>query len=143
MTMPGAPCIYYGDEIGLSAAGDPYCREAFPWELEPNWDWELLSFYRDVTDLRHDHPVLRTGSFKFIFDQSDVVAFHRKLEDQEAVIIFNAGSDPVDLDLPGGDISAKDFSRVWPKSKSQQVSVIDEKIRVRAPSRNAIVLISS
>ena len=30
MTLPGAPCIYYGDEIGLSAGGDPDCRGAVP-----------------------------------------------------------------------------------------------------------------
>ena len=34
MTMPGAPCIYYGDEIGMSGGHDPDCRGAFPWQDE-------------------------------------------------------------------------------------------------------------
>ena len=32
MTYPGAPCIYYGDEIGLTGGVDPMCRKAFPWD---------------------------------------------------------------------------------------------------------------
>jgi hypothetical protein len=32
MTLPGAPCIYYGDEVGLEGNEDPDCRRGFPWE---------------------------------------------------------------------------------------------------------------
>ena len=46
MTIPGAPCIYYGDEVGLSSPGDPCCRAAFPWHAEATWDTDLLAFYR-------------------------------------------------------------------------------------------------
>jgi neopullulanase len=143
MTMPGAPCIYYGDEIGLSSAGDPYCREAFPWEKEPEWDWELLSFYRDVTDLRHDHPVLRTGSFNFIYAQGDIVAFHREVGGQEAVVIFNVGCDASELQIPTGEISTLEFSQVWPKGNSQPFKVMNDKLSIQIPAREAVVLISS
>ncbi len=30
MTLPGAPCIYYGDEIGMDGGMDPLCRASFP-----------------------------------------------------------------------------------------------------------------
>jgi cyclomaltodextrinase len=32
MTLPGAPCIYYGDEIGLEGREDPDCRRSYPWD---------------------------------------------------------------------------------------------------------------
>jgi cyclomaltodextrinase len=48
MTMPGAPCIYYGDEIGMSAAQDPFCRAAFPWQDQGQWDHELLTRHSRV-----------------------------------------------------------------------------------------------
>ncbi|MGF1503867.1 MAG: glycoside hydrolase family 13 protein [Anaerolineae bacterium] len=46
MTFPGAPSIYYGDEIGLSAGNDPHCRGALPWEQEDSCNHDLLRFYR-------------------------------------------------------------------------------------------------
>jgi cyclomaltodextrinase len=32
MTLPGAPCIYYGDEVGTEGRADPDCRRAYPWD---------------------------------------------------------------------------------------------------------------
>ena len=81
MTLPGAPCIYYGDEVGLSAPGDPYCREAFPWQDEQSWDWDLLTHYKNAISLRRDHPVLRTGTFETIYARGDVYACQRRLAD--------------------------------------------------------------
>ena len=45
ITLPGAPCIYYGDEVGIEGRHDPDCRRAFPWD-ESRWDRELLEFVR-------------------------------------------------------------------------------------------------
>ena len=39
-SYPGAPCIYYGDEIGVDGEHDPGCRKSFPWE-ESKWDKEF------------------------------------------------------------------------------------------------------
>ncbi len=79
MTMPGAPCIYYGDEIGLSAGDDPLCREAFPWDDLAAWDTELLAYFRQATALRHRYPALRTGSFEVIYTKDQVYAYRRVL----------------------------------------------------------------
>ena len=35
MTIPGAPCIYYGTEIGMAGGPDPDCRRAFPGTRPP------------------------------------------------------------------------------------------------------------
>jgi cyclomaltodextrinase len=142
MTMPGSPCIYYGDEIGLSAGGDPDCREAFPWQNESGWDWELLSFYRQAAALRHRYPVLRTGSFKFIYAEGKVCVFHRKLEDQQALIVFNTGKAEVNLNLSVDGSSASAFSRVWPGGQKESYTVDHGKLDVFVPGREALVLIS-
>ena len=44
---PGAPCIYYGDEIGVEGDHDPDCRGAFPWD-EARWDRDGLAWTRRV-----------------------------------------------------------------------------------------------
>ncbi len=44
---PGAPAIYYGDEIGLVGGKDPGCRGAFLWE-ETSWNIELRNFLKII-----------------------------------------------------------------------------------------------
>jgi cyclomaltodextrinase len=141
MTMPGAPCIYYGDEIGLSSMGDPYCRAAFPWDKEPSWDWETLSFYRDATSLRNHHPILRSGKYRSIYAQGDVFAFLREVEDQEAVVIFNTGTGSEDLQIPTDGIKKMEFSQVWPKNVPSH-HIDGDRLSVYVPGREAVVLIS-
>ena len=64
MTMPGAPCIYYGDEIGMTGANDPFSRGAFPWHDTTQWNQDLLDFFRRAIALRNQHAVLRTGCLR-------------------------------------------------------------------------------
>jgi glycosidase len=33
-TLPGAPCVYYGDEAGMEGFEDPFNRRFFPWGRE-------------------------------------------------------------------------------------------------------------
>jgi cyclomaltodextrinase len=58
--FPGAPAIYYGDEIGLMGGKDPGCRGAFLWE-EPTWNTDLRQFLKTLVKLRKEHPALRRG----------------------------------------------------------------------------------
>lgn len=89
MTLPGAPCIYYGDEVGMTGGNDPHCRGAFPRD-EAEWDRDLLAFTRRATALRHAHPVLRTGSVETAHTGEATVAFRRELGGAEAFAVFNA-----------------------------------------------------
>lgn len=142
MTMPGAPCIYYGDEIGLSSGDDPDCRQAFPWEAEEQWDHELLAFYRQVTALRQRYPVLRTGSFQQLHAAGKIYAFHRQLGEQQAVVIFNSGarSRRVELALPAGP--AVDFAQLWPQGEQQAEPVNSSLLTVTVPAQEAVILVN-
>ena len=57
LTFPGAPCIYYGDEVGLPGGPKQDCRRSFP--AEAQWDQDILAFHRKLIALRHAHPALR------------------------------------------------------------------------------------
>jgi neopullulanase len=119
MTMPGAPCIYYGDEVGLSSDGDPYCRAAFP-RSEADWDTELLAFYRRATALRHRHEVLRTGRVEWLHADDRTVALRRVLDDREALVVFNAGGRPATVDLPSGAFRSSALRPAWPPDAEAQ-----------------------
>ena len=74
MTLPGAPCIYYGDEVGLEGREDPDCRRAYPWDPVKQ-DLRLRDFIAGVIALRHAHPVLRLGRFELLASQGSAVAY--------------------------------------------------------------------
>ena len=59
--LPGAPSIYYGDEIGMTGGNDPACRGAYPWD-RARWDGDLRAFVRAVLALRAAEPAVRHGS---------------------------------------------------------------------------------
>lgn len=90
MTYPGAPCIYYGDEIGMSGASDPHCRGCFPWD-ESKWDHELRGRFRRLITLRHAHAALRTGKYRTLPlpEAPDVYAFARWDASDTFVIALN------------------------------------------------------
>jgi len=97
-TLPGAPCIYYGDEIGLGGGKDPDNRRSFPWN-EADWDRDRLSFVRDALALRRRHPALRRGSLRIAAAAGDVVAFERRHGGERLIVALNAGGVAASLDL--------------------------------------------
>ncbi len=58
-SLPGAPCVYYGDEVGVTGGHDPDNRRAFPWD-EARWDHGLLAATRELFALRRREPALRS-----------------------------------------------------------------------------------
>jgi neopullulanase len=108
MTFPGAPCIYYGDEIGVEGNHDPDCRRAFPWD-EDRWDHDLLTFFRRATRMRHEYPALRRGRYLRLHadDQHRVCAFARQSPEGETlVVVLNNGATDYDPDMPMPDLFA-------------------------------------
>lgn len=107
MTYPGAPCIYYGDEIGLAGGIDPDCRRAFPWQ-ESRWDAELLGYFKKCIALRKSHPALRSGDFRLLAAGEGLAAYLRGAPDAEnLVVILNRSAQTRRLSLPVADILAE------------------------------------
>jgi cyclomaltodextrinase len=92
--LPGAPCIYYGDEIGLRGGLDPDCRRAFPWD-EDRWDHGILAFVRAAFALRGAEPLLRHGEVEIAAAADGWLAIRRSSPDRSGVslvVAVNAGS---------------------------------------------------
>ncbi|AMO55323.1 glycoside hydrolase family 13 protein [Endozoicomonas montiporae] len=105
MTMPGAPCIYYGDEIAMSGGDDPDCRAAYPWDLPELQDQDMRDHVKALTTLRHRYKALRTGTFKFLNDSTnDVVSYQRKDEQHCLNILINRSEQPQTVSLPEGRV---------------------------------------
>lgn len=142
MTLPGAPCIYYGDEVGLSAGGDPFCREAFPWQRVEAAGHPLQDFYRQATALRHAHPALRTGELTFLYAEGDLLAYRRRIAGEEVLVVFHAGKgESATLSLPAAQLAAQTYKIVWPTSGGQ-VNVRDGALQVELRPQSALLLVS-
>ncbi|MEJ2709507.1 MAG: alpha-amylase family glycosyl hydrolase [Anaerolineales bacterium] len=93
MTMPGAPTVYYGDEVGLTGDTDPDDRRPFPWDDQ---DADLLDHYQTLIGLRNQYSFLRTGSFDNLYTQESdgTYVYGRKDETGAAVVAINRDTSP-------------------------------------------------
>ncbi|MBJ3814776.1 maltodextrin glucosidase [Shimwellia pseudoproteus] len=90
-TWPGVPCIYYGDEVGLTGDNDPWCRKPFPWDPQQQ-DKTLLALYRQLGALRRQSRALRRGGCQVLYAKGDVVVFMRVLGDDKVLVALNRGA---------------------------------------------------
>jgi len=97
---PGAPGIYYGDEIGLEGGKDPDSRRAFPWD-PARWETSLRDWVRRLAHLRRQRAVLRRGDLRWLGsdDAARTAAFSRSLGSERAVLALNASDSPQTLQL--------------------------------------------
>lgn len=133
-TYPGAPTIYYGDEVGLDGEHDPYCRKSFPWE-ESRWDKNLLEYVKELIALRKKNPALRRGDFKRLWSANGTYAFSRSLNGKTFVVAVNVSDSPQQVHVT---YEAKRVpSPVFGKASD---ITVDERLRFAIPARSGVVL---
>jgi cyclomaltodextrinase len=102
MTFPGAPCVYYGDEIGMGGTTIDDARRGFEWD-QSGWNQDLLGYYRRAIALRHEHPVLRRGSYRRLAAGNGIYVFERRLDRERAIVALNVASEARTIDLSLGN----------------------------------------
>jgi hypothetical protein len=115
-TLPGAPTIYYGDEVGLVGPptydgstwqDDPYNRVPYPWLDETGTPFyahlqtvegqaTVLDHYKVLFNVRNEHEALATGDLRFLVtdDADEALAYGRKLGQDGAVVVVNRADAP-------------------------------------------------
>ncbi len=91
-TLPGAPTVYYGDEVGMTGGDDPDDRRTFPWPQTGGvQDNSLKSHYSTLAALRASTPALVNGDLRMLTadDATGLVAYGRKSGDAAAVVVIN------------------------------------------------------
>ncbi len=116
-TLPGSPCIYYGDEIGMQGGGDPFCRKTYPWGEENR---ELLDFYTALTQLRKESTVLRLGDLWVEESARGRLCYRRTLGDHCLKVYVNNGTESWQLPpyhklTLGYNIYIKDSTILYPQ----------------------------
>ncbi|CAM3183595.1 alpha-amylase family glycosyl hydrolase [Paenibacillus lupini] len=107
MGYPGAPTIYYGDEVGLTGTKDPDSRRTFPWErvagTEGSYEGvgryaDLFDTYQKAGSIRDNNEVFRTGELKTAYYAGDVIAYARKTDSKAGLVVVNRGETDVTIE---------------------------------------------
>ena len=96
-TLPGFPCIYYGDEAGMEGYSDPFSRRFFPWD---NINEDLRSFYKQLGEVRSGNKIFTDGEYELVKEQHGLF-FFRRVKFGEAVYIYT--------NLSGAEYDLTDF----------------------------------
>jgi glycosidase len=96
-TLPGVPCVYYGDEAGTDGGEDPFNRGCYPWGNE---DKELIEHYRFLGRIRKEHSVFKEGEFVPVSAALGCVAYERRNENERIMTVANRNSHPIVYILP-------------------------------------------
>jgi cyclomaltodextrinase len=140
MTFPGAPSIFYGDEVGLLGGKDPDCRRAFP---EPaNWDVEILKDYKQLIALRHQYSALSTGKYKTLYAGQNLYVFTRILEREEAIVAVNVGTEQADAVFNVTELQSQPEQVVYGSGRIDwHVTTEGNKIELIIPAQSSIIVV--
>ena len=99
MTFPGMPCVFYGDERGMTGVQEAEYRRPMAWEKTS----PLEAVYRKLIRLRHDHPALRRGAFSTQKAEGRTYDYALSGEGETIQVVLNLGLKAIEL-RPHGKI---------------------------------------
>jgi cyclomaltodextrinase / maltogenic alpha-amylase / neopullulanase len=135
-TYPGTPCLFYGDEIGLSGRQDPECRQPFPWDKE-KWNHDLYNFIKKLIALRGTHKALRIGTYTGLWSADGVYAFKRGLDDENFLITLNSSDNAGTITIEGLKSNSGTSKILFGHA---EFKVNEANIKLTIPPRSGVVI---
>lgn len=141
LSFKGTPCIYYGDEIGMTGENDPGCRECMIWE-EKEQDLEFKSYMKKLIQLRKLEPAFgNDGDFQIIETNSRTnhLIYAKQLESESIYFIINPSQQAISVTLPM-DPNRKQVKNMW---TNENIQTIEQMVKLEIlPVDFAIIKIS-
>jgi cyclomaltodextrinase len=132
MAFPGAPAVYYGDEIGLEGGKDPDNRRAFPWR-EDNWNNDLRQWVKTLISVRKRTPSLRRGEYAQLLAKDGLYAFARTLGEEKVVVALNASARAHKVEVPCAALNWGNGRIVQSLIDGQKFTISDGKLSLTLP----------
>jgi glycosidase len=134
-TFPGAPSIFYGDEVGLSGKLDPDSRRGFP--KRENWDLEVLNYHQKLISLRCQYPALRTGNYRILHAQDSTYVFSRSTGTETLIVAINVSLQSVSISVEIADIKLDSENLLYGKG---EISWQGDRLELNIPSRTGCII---
>ena len=103
-TLPGAPTVYYGDEVGLAGKSDPDTRRVMPAEADLSaLQLQTRATTRALGAIHACEASLRRGTYRSLYSDAETWVFARELEGADSVVVVamrNPSGSP-SVPLPG------------------------------------------
>ena len=112
-TFPGAPNIYYGDEVELEGHRQSVegCRYPMDWdEKKQNQDYYQL--YKKLSYLKQDKEALQTGGFKILYETDYVIAYARFVADEVYLTVVSQEEKKTQVEIPIGVLGVTEEAEV-------------------------------
>jgi len=112
MTYPGAPSVYYGDEIGMEGGKDPDCRRTFNWD-ESTWNHDLRAYFKKCIALRKKYAALRNGDIRVLHAEGKNVVYLREIKsgpgqdqkgNEKLIIALNSGPQAAQINIATNEV---------------------------------------
>lgn len=141
MTYPGAPCIYYGTEIGMDGGPEPDNRRCMIWD-EAQWDKDLRAYCQKVIGLRRSLPALIKGGFQQLYATEGLIAYQRQSSEQRLIMIGYRGPNELpEITLPIWHSGLRDGAILVDLLGSGTFTVTDGGLRLRELARGAALIL--
>lgn len=141
--LPGAPSVYYGDEVGLEghARSVEGCRYPMEWEAS-RWNSSHVDLYKGMNRLKLAHPALDDGGFKFLLTEGRLAVLARFTEEEALVLAVSMETAPKEIAIPVRQIGIGG-SWSWSEARGREVegAFLDEGgLHLAVPPEQGVLL---
>ena len=136
--FPGAPAIYYGDEVGLRGGLEPASRGAFLWD-DSTWNHELRAWIKNLIQIRKELIPLRKGRFEPITSNTtdDILLFKRIYQSQALIVVLNYSNEKRWVKLTSDDIGRPAGHKLRDVLNGAEYLLADSSLEITVPAFGA------
>jgi len=139
LSLDGVPMVYYGDEIGMTGAGDPDNRRDMRFgDRISTSEHRVLETFRKLSSFRRAHPALRYGSRRTLLRDEDCLVFVRAYLDDRVLVIINRAQTARELSIDASpEFDGRDVTN---PATGEAITVTDKKLALTVPPMSSVYL---
>jgi cyclomaltodextrinase / maltogenic alpha-amylase / neopullulanase len=137
LSFTGTPCIYYGDEIGMTGGQDPGCRKCMVWEEEKQ-DRDLFNHVKKLISLRKTYSAFGNRSeLKFVEanDETNHLIYTKTYENEMIIFVINNSENDLSLPLPF-NLKGKKLTNLW---TDEEFAAEAEVLTAQVPAKGFLI----